>query len=59
MLNRGLERVGTAELGVYDDESYGPVYHDGKADQEGGACQEACIANSVGLADDSSASALD
>lgn len=59
MLNRGLERVSTAELRVYDDEPYSPVYHDGKADQEGGACQEARIADGVGLANDSSASALD
>ena len=58
VLYRGLERVGTAELGVYDDESYGPVYYDGKADEEGGACQEACVANSVRLADNSSSSAL-
>jgi hypothetical protein len=59
VLNRGLERVSTAELRVYDDEPYSPVYHDGKADQEGGACQEARIADGVGLANDSSASALD
>jgi hypothetical protein len=38
MLYSSLERVGATKLGVYDDESYGPVYDDGKADQEGGAC---------------------
>ena len=58
VLYRGLERVGAAELGVYDDESYGPVYHDGKADEEGGACHEAGVANSVWLADDTSSSVL-
>jgi hypothetical protein len=58
MLYRGLERVGAAELGIYDNEPYGPIYHDGETDEEGGACQEACIANSVRLADDSSSSAL-
>ena len=58
MLYRSLERIGAAELGIDDDEPYSPVYHDGKTDEEGGACQEACIANSVWLADDTSSSAL-
>jgi len=58
MLYRGLKRIGAAEFGVYDDEAYGPVYHDGKADEEGGACHEAGVTNSVRLADDTSSSVL-
>jgi hypothetical protein len=53
-----LEGIGTAELGVYDDESNGPVYNDCKADEEDSACDEAGVAEGVGLADDAGASAV-
>ena len=56
MLYRRLERVGPAELGIYYDQSYRPVHHDGEADQESGACNEAGVADSVRLADNSSSS---
>jgi hypothetical protein len=58
VLHRRLEGVGTAELGVYDDETDSPVYDDCEADKEDGACDEACVAESVGLADDAGASAI-
>lgn len=58
MLNRSLERVGPAELRVYDYEANGPVHDDGEADEEEGAGNEACIADGVWLADDAGASAI-
>jgi len=58
MLYRGLERVGSAELGIYDDEPYCPIHDDGEADEERGPCYEACVTDSVWLTDDASASVL-
>lgn len=57
MLYGRLKRVGPAEFRVDDNQTDGPVDHDGKGDQEHGACDEACVLQSVGLADDASATA--
>jgi hypothetical protein len=56
MLHGRLERVCAAQLGVDDNEADGPVDHDGKANQECGACDEAGVANGVWLANDASTS---
>lgn len=55
MLYRRLEGIGAAELGIYDNEADGPVDDNGEANEEGGACDEACVAESVRLADNTSA----
>jgi hypothetical protein len=52
-----LEGVGAAELRVYDDQTDGPVYDDCEPYEEGGACDEAGVTDSIGLANDASASA--
>lgn len=56
VLYRSLERVGPAELGVYDNQADGPVDNDGHANEEDGACDEAGVAKGIGLANDASAS---
>lgn len=55
MLHRGLERVRAAQLRVDDNQTNGPVDHDCEANEEGGACNKAGVADGVGLADDASA----
>jgi hypothetical protein len=57
MLHGSLEGIGAAELRVDDDESNSPVDHDGEANEENGACNETCVADGVGLANDAGASA--
>jgi hypothetical protein len=55
VLHGSLERVGTAELRVDDYETNGPVDHDCEANKENGSCNEACVTEGVGLADDAGA----
>lgn len=52
VLHRCLERICPAELRVDDNEANRPVHHDGKADEQGGPCNEAGIPNGVRLAYD-------
>lgn len=59
VLYRRLERIRPAELRVYDNESNCPVYDDCEADEQSGSCQQAGIADSVRLANDTSPSTPD
>jgi hypothetical protein len=58
VLHSCLERIGATELGIYNDEADGPIDDDSKTNEEDGAGDEACIPESIGLANDASASAL-
>jgi hypothetical protein len=57
MLYGSLEGVGTTELRVDDDQANSPVDNDCEADEKHGACNEARVAEGVGLTDDAGASA--
>jgi hypothetical protein len=57
VLNGRLKRVGATELRIYNKEANGPVHGDGEADEEDGACDQACVAKGIWLPDDASATA--
>jgi hypothetical protein len=58
MLDRGLERVGAAELRVYNDKANSPVDDDSQDDQQDGARDEAGVSEGVWLANNAGASAM-
>jgi hypothetical protein len=57
MLHGSLERVCAAQLRVDDYQADSPVHHNCQADEENGACDEAGVADGVGLSNDTSTSA--
>lgn len=57
MLDGCLERIGTAELRICNDQANGPINSYGQDDEKDDTCEQTGLTKSVGLTDDSGTTA--